>query len=129
MNKNYKFFAIVLVFFFFATTSSGQQAINPGADSVQRIMMKDSLQIGDSVITAIFLIRNNYLMRAQAIRADALLTATEQDKAAKSLGLETNQSLKRLLGAAVYNRYKEIIVNRMRSRIRANNGPLAGNLE
>ncbi len=126
MKKIFIYCLVSLFMSFGINRINGQVSTNPTADSMQRVMMKDSLQITDSLITVILELRNNYLQQTQVIRNDSSLSDISKDSTIRNVGIQTNQSIKSLLGDEKFSRYESIINNRMRQRMN-NRVPLANN--
>jgi len=101
-------------------TAFAQEATNDSADSLQRKMMKDSLNVTDSVITAVFNIRNNFLVQSNEINGDTTLSEDARTTAMQMLISETNLGIKNALGTEAYDHY--ILIIRRKS---ANRQPLA----
>jgi hypothetical protein len=113
----------------FTSSSSAQTHIDDSADSLQRVLMKDSLQVTDAVITQIYIVRDSFLSRASQIDADTLLSSNEKSNAKQILIAQTNTDIKTLLGETLYNQYTQMIRRRAMNRTRnINIQPLASQL-
>jgi hypothetical protein len=86
------------------------------ADSLQRILISDSLQIDDSIITKLFYIRDNYLQQVIQIRLDSTLSDLQTDNAISLIRTQTNDRIKELLGEEIYEKYTQMILMRMRKK-------------
>ena len=126
MKKHFSYCILSYLILFGANRTDAQEPTNSTVDSIQRIIMRDSLQISDSLITMVFGIRNNYLQQSQVIRNSSSLSDTAKNSAVRTLGMQTNQSIKSLLGDETFSRYEAIINYRMRQRMN-NRRPLADN--
>ena len=96
------------------------------ADSLQRIKMKDSLQISDEAITQIFAIRDSMVQKINVVRSNSTLSSEEQDLQVSSIRNDTNESIKAILGDEKYLQYLDMIRNSLRQRNKINELPLAG---
>jgi hypothetical protein len=118
----------VLVVTFCACVVNAQQPQNEPeqrqSDSLQRIVMRDSLTVSDSVITRIFAIRNEYFQEVQNTRSDAQASKAQRDSTIASIREQTNRSIKELLGIEAYEKYLRMIRNNMRKRNSGNGQPL-----
>ena len=92
------------------------RAQEDSADSLQRVIMKDSLSVSDSVISQVFSIRNNFLTQAAQISADSSLSDPQKNTARQSLITATNSAITLALGETVYEKYLQMIRRRMTIR-------------
>lgn len=127
MLNYYRVFILAISVQFWSINLHAQETgQNSEADSLQRILLRDSLQISDSLITQVLALRHNYFIAAEQIRSNESLDASQQNNQAQALRTQTTNSLKALLSDELYERYTQMITRRMRSRNPANNNmPLA----
>ena len=109
MNKLFNIFLFLFIILGFTEKSVAQESNNDSADSLQRVIMKDSLNVNDSVITRVFTIKNNYLLRSAEINADATISENERTTAMQALITETNSGIRDALGAEAFEHYKQMI--------------------
>lgn len=110
-----------------AQEEADRQAIQQRLDSIQRIVMKDSLQVSDATITEVFTIRDGYFQKAKLLRADNTLTAKEREDKMDGLRRMTNENIQGKLGEAAYFRYVQMIRQRSQNRNSTyDTKPLAG---
>jgi|SRR5882724_4882257 len=103
---------LVFGFFFSMIPAKAQDS----ADSLQRTMMKDSLDASDSAITSVFSIRNNFLLRSDQITMDSTLNDAQKNSAMQLLATQTNEGIKNALGNTAYEHYTDMIRRRMTNR-------------
>lgn len=118
MKKTYKRILIGLVILAISHTfTANGQAIKTSEynriDSAQKIMMRDSLQISDSLITKIFALRDNYFQKVNQVRLNNQLSEQQQNNEAQIIRKQNIESIKDLLGSDVYVKYVQLIKNRM----------------
>src|SRR5262245_45340624 len=104
--------AIAILFLF----SSQLRAQQPAVDSMQKVLMRDSLSLNDSIIEKVILSRVNYLKNAEEVRLNQGLTTDQQNAAISALREQTNENIRALLGEEKFQRYMQLIRNRMRKR-------------
>lgn len=107
-----------------ATAQGGMKEEMQAADSALRSTLKDSLQVSDETVTALFSIRDGFFNKSNEIYANGTPSIKEQDSRIRTLRKETNESIKALLGNNIYNRYVQMIEVRIRKR-NSNKQPLA----
>ncbi|HEX7845860.1 MAG TPA: hypothetical protein VF476_08690 [Chitinophagaceae bacterium] len=112
----YKIFLTMACCLFSLSLLHAQPSEQASADSMQRIIMKDSLGVSDSIITKVFNLRNNYLLSSAQIDANTIFTQQEKNEAKRLLIQETNTAVKNALGEVAYEHYTEMIRRRMRER-------------
>ena len=93
-------------------------------DSFQRVVMRDSLKISDLQITRVFEIKNDYFKETNAVLFNESLNAFEQQSNITAVRRKTNESINTLLGPVIYQKYIEMIRNKM-SKINAKDSALA----
>jgi exopolysaccharide biosynthesis protein len=86
------------------------------ADSLQRRMLRDSLQMSDTTITLLYALRDRYLKKAAAVRSDTSLSAEKQNAINDALKSNTNASIRVMLGDGLYDRYTLMIRRRLDKR-------------
>lgn len=86
------------------------------ADSIQRKLMKDSLNLSDQVITQVFTTRDNYSIQADQIHANQTLSPGEKSAALAALRLDTNNAIKELMGETAFQKYTEMIVGKWQTQ-------------
>jgi vacuolar-type H+-ATPase catalytic subunit A/Vma1 len=107
-----KLFQISLLLFFLLALSNllgAQGTSDDSADSLQRVVMKDSLHLADKVITEIFAIRENYVLQSTKVSKDALLDEPKRTGVMQTLITQTNDGIKNLMGESAYSHYIEMI--------------------
>lgn len=127
MKSNYRSF-LFCICVLFTTNNLNAQGTSETAntDSIQRILMRDSLQMSDGLINEVLAIRHNYFISAEQIRSNGNLNPEQQNNQIQTLRAQTTSGLKALLGTELYERYSEMIERRMRLRNPAlNSKPLA----
>ncbi|MEO7982655.1 MAG: hypothetical protein ABI688_01110 [Bacteroidota bacterium] len=108
------FVCCVITLFFSGDLDAQGSSTTVQADSIQRIMMRDSLQISDSLITEVLVIKHNYFTQTEQIRSNVNLTTSQQNSEMATLRTQTTNNLKSLLGNEIYERYTQMIARRMR---------------
>jgi len=110
----------LLVLAVFNTVTAQSQLIKSAEqmqiDSLQRIVMRDSLQINDSLVTQIFTMRDSYLRQVIEVRLDSTLTELQQYNEVSIIRTQTNENIKSLLGSVLYDRYIQMISDRIHKR-------------
>ena len=125
MNKLIYFFSLVFLVIAPFKQSIAQGSENDSADSLQRIIMKDSLHVDDSVISRVFNVRNNFLARSSQINGDTTLREDQRAAALQSLITETNLGIRDALGAEAFEYYKQMIRRKLASKGINRTGALA----
>jgi len=74
-------------------------------DSIERVVLKDSLQLTDSTITILFQIRTYFFSRTAELESDTLMSSMLKEVMAKQYATTTNQRIEQLLGAVKYEAY------------------------
>ena len=78
--------------------------------------MKDSLHVTDAVITQVLNSRNNYFRKIEEVHKNIELTNLQQHKEVSILKKYIKDDIRLILGNEIYNKYVEIIKNRMRKK-------------
>lgn len=113
----------ISLFMLFSFKAVGQES---SADSLQRILMRDSLNVSDAIITQVFAVRDSFNTASAALAFNASLTEAQKESSLSALITQTNNSIKTALGNAAYQHYKEMITRRMKARPRLSGmAPLA----
>ncbi|HEX7903417.1 MAG TPA: hypothetical protein VF487_06035 [Chitinophagaceae bacterium] len=124
MKKDIKLF--VCTIFALVTCAISKAQSNTDADSIQRSLMKDSLNINDSIIVEIYNIRNNFLTQSLSINEDSTRNDQQKEVLIQALVQQTNDAVKSRLGEQKYDQYLEMIRRRVISRSSFNTArPLA----
>lgn len=110
-----------LVFVFFLFLGKLLHAQQQPIDSTQRSLMKNSLQISDTIITQVLKFRESYFIATVKIRSDSSMNAVQMRNALRVQRKETNNGIKFLMGAAKFEEYLKMIRNRMKIRNAAGN--------
>jgi len=123
MKKIFITLTVNILFFLFPFIGKGQE--NTSADSLQRIIMKDSLALSDSVIDRIFIARTHFITESARITADNRLTENEKETAMTNLVSETNNYILAQMGTVKFQSYTAMIRRRIASRTVGSTTPLA----
>jgi len=86
-------------------------------DSIQKKLMRDSLQMSDSVIIEFLNAKNEYLISVRQIRLNGALNRRQQNDQIQNLRFQTNNALRVMLGNEIYDRYIQMITRRMRQGV------------
>ncbi len=121
MNRKYKRIVIrLIIILIFKTSVTNSQAINTReyyvVDSVQKMMLKDSLKISDTLTEQIFAIRDNYYQKVSQIRLNNQLNEQQQNNQVKLLRKLNVENIKELMGTSLYIKYSGLIKNRMNKK-------------
>lgn len=106
-----------------------EQELRQKADSAQRLLMKDSLQISDGTVDQIFSVRDEMYQKINAIRSNTALTAAQQDQQVSVVREQVNEGIRAILGEQKFRHYLEIIRNKLRQQNMQSEVPLAGATE
>lgn len=106
---------ICLSTFLKANGQTTEQLIKIQTDSLQRITLKDSLQITDLMVTQIFKIRDSMIIHIREINMNGGNNFLDSELAIKQITQNANEAMWQILGEEKYNHYKEMI--RRRSKI------------
>lgn len=109
MKKLPRISLLISIIFCSFNTVLAQENENNSADSLQRVLMKDSLNISDSVISIVFNIRNKFLQESNEINSDTTLSEGTRKSAMRVLIAQTNLGIKNALGTRAFEHYIEII--------------------
>ncbi|MFI5128414.1 MAG: hypothetical protein ACHQFX_00420 [Chitinophagales bacterium] len=104
----------VALFFLSASCFSQGSTLSNQLDSVQKKMMRDSLQLSDSVIAEFLTEKNDYNAAVRDVRLNSTLTRVQQSDQVQALRIQANSRLKTILGTEVYERYVQMITRKMR---------------
>lgn len=80
-------------------------------DSIQRVWMRDSLSLSDSIISQVFALKDTCFAQTLRIRSNTSLTPAAQIQSVSYLRKETEDAIKDLMGENTYADYKEMIVS------------------
>src|SRR5215216_3818468 len=131
MNK-YKYCFITLLFICLSQGSEAQlteiQLTQQRADSLQRIIMKDSLGITDEQVTQVFTVRDTLLQKTKLIRSNASLTVEQQNGLVTDIRNQANNNIQAILGQTAYQHYLDMILRKLAFR-NTGTDPLAGATE
>lgn len=105
---------IVLTIIVLLSTLISSAQVFP-ADVKQNKLMKDSLQLSDSVIQKVVILRQYYLSNTSLIRYDSTLTNQQQDDKITIIRNQTNEGIKNAMGDDKYEKYKLLIKGRMKT--------------
>lgn len=97
-----------------ATAQDSRELAQTQIDSMQRTILRDSLQLTDRIIREVFTLRNRFFSQSDAVYASKTLSAIEQQNQIKQLRRETDESFRKLLGDPLYQRYRDLIESRMK---------------
>jgi Skp family chaperone for outer membrane proteins len=106
--------------------SSEDQLAGINADSLQRHLMKDSLQVSDAQVDAFFGARDSLFARISAIRKSAALDITAQDSQVLQLRNAANKEMETILGREAFLNYVRLVRRRLNQRNMGNEQPLSG---
>lgn len=89
------------------------KALIQQADSLQRIMLKDSLQINDSAVNKLYAVRSSLKEKIVGLQNREGLSEDEIKKAKKEARKEAAKEIESLLGKKKYKIYRRMITNRL----------------
>jgi hypothetical protein len=93
------------------TTQSDPLQQRQHVDSLQRILMRDSLSLTDQVITQVLEARHNFDSVSRLIYQNAPNTSTSQQGIqVQALRRQTTEAIKELMGASAYDHYVRLIM-------------------
>lgn len=95
-------------------------------DSVQRKLMKDSLQINDTMINQVFAVRDTMYVQINAVRIDTTILTEEKNIQISLIRNNTNSSIMQIMGEEKYQQYTEMIRRWLSRRNSPSSEPLAG---
>lgn len=98
-----------LAFSLNARSQSSADAQRQHADSVQRILMHDSLGLSTSVINQVLAARDSSLAQATLIQNNTALTPQQQNTQLQALRRNATEATRELMGAALYERYLQLL--------------------
>jgi hypothetical protein len=117
MKRKYIIIGLVTLAIFRTFTVNGQ-AINSKEfsqiDSVQKIMVRDSLKISDSMVTKLYALRDNYFKKVGQVRLNNQLSDQQQNDEVQIIRKQNILNIKDLLGTTIYVKYVQLIKNRMK---------------
>lgn len=99
------------------------------ADSSQRIWMRHSLMVDDSVITKMFSARDSMYQQVAALRKNASIAPQEQDNGILVIRKETERAIQAILGEQKYRAYTGKIRERLNRSGKSDLQPLTGSKE
>ena len=117
--------ALLVTALFSHAQSVDLETVKTRADSIQRIAMIDSLDVDNLTIDRIFSIRDSLMGQLELLLANVSLTAEQQNIQAAALRSKANTDIKNVLGDIKYEKYWNMIRNRLRQRSTGQE-PLAG---
>ena len=109
MNQ-FKLFSLVVLALLFGSTADAQQTPTPAqlrADSLQRVILHDSLGLSESVANQVLALRDTCLHQVDRVSLQAGLTPTQQNAQIQSYRRQAILAIKELLGAAKYEEYMD----------------------
>ncbi len=110
-----------------AQEQTERSVLQPRLDSIQRIIMRDSLSVSDETITAIYAIREEYFQKVKQVRRDTALTLAEQENKLQQLRKKINDGIREHLGEKAYEHYLQMIRGKVKKRTgQTDTKPLAG---
>jgi hypothetical protein len=113
--KSLKMILLSITMLFVLVSARAQEGtIMNRLDSIQASLMRDSLNVSDSTIIAFLNTKNNFTSSAKAIRSNQSLTPAQQVAQVQQLRMQTNNSLRSLLGNELYERFIQMIGRRTR---------------
>ena len=80
------------------------------ADSIQRILLQDSLGLSDAITAQVLTTRHNYDSLAGRLGQNASLNATQRRQQLQALRSQTIETIRQLMGAVIYDRYMRLIM-------------------
>lgn len=92
-----------------AHSQSSAAAQRQHADSVQRVLMQDSLGLSTSVINQVFAARDSSLLQAAAIQNNTALTQQQQSLQLQTLRRNATEATRELMGVTLYERYLQLL--------------------
>src|SRR5215213_295385 len=120
MNQVFKYLLFSIAFFLFSeichAQTTDQLSIQQSTDSALRIVLKDSLNIGDADVSQIFAVRDSLFKKTQTIRNHTGLTVAEQNEQITALRSQTNDDIKTILGQPKYEKYLDMIRRKLTQR-------------
>jgi len=127
MQINHRSFLFSISVLFLSYSLNAQGATETAnTDSIQRILMRDSLQMGDGLINEVLATKRNYFISVDQIRSNGSLNPEQQNSQIQTLRAQTTTNLRALLGNELYERYSAMIERRMKLKNPAfNKKPLA----
>lgn len=120
-----KIFLAPIIFLLVFTSANAQVENQQTIDSVQRKIMKDSLQISEEVTSQIFSIRNAMTAGIIALRTDATLQSPDISSQIISVRNAANSGIRQILGERKYEQYTKMIRRWVSRRTNRNTDPLA----
>ena len=124
MNKLSLLIAMLLLAGAKASIAQVDPATQHEMDSLQRIVMKDSLGIDDAVVSHVFQVRNSYFIGVQNIRVNSSLTSLQKETEIHSIRMQTDEQIKSVLGIEAYEKYDRIIKGKLGRRNRVQGSAL-----
>lgn len=106
--------------------SKGLPEVTAKADSSQRIWMRQALQLNDTVITKVFMIRDNMYQQVNAIRNRNFSGGNEQEDQVLAVRKEAETAIRKAMGQAAYQLYTERIRQRLYKAGNTTGQPLTG---
>lgn len=110
MAGSLKKITMIVCFLCYGKLLHAQQSI----DSVQKVLMHDSLGLCDNLIAKVVELRQGYFQKAIALRSDTSLNDEQRQAGIKLLRSQTNSGIKILLGEQVFEKYKQMIHDRIK---------------
>jgi len=113
----YKYVLLLSCFVFVLAEAKCQDEPLPrGSDSLQSLIMRDSLKMDSIQIRKVLRARDVYLQKTNQLFQNKNLSEGQKRERSQALRLEVNTFLKETLGQAKYQAYKNFITKRIRER-------------
>jgi len=88
------------------------QTENNRQDSLFKTMMRDSLGLSSTIISQISSAKQNFISQSKQIISNNTMTSDQKGDALQNLLIQTDTTIKTLMGNAVYQKYGQVMARR-----------------
>jgi len=101
--------ATLVLVSFCASAQSSPTPARAHADSLQRVLLQDSLGLSSTAASQFLALRDSSIVRADRLQASATLTPQQLSEQLQAMRREIIESMRTLIGTLNYNRYLELL--------------------